>query len=178
MLSGLNAGGLLGDFHPPSTAALLSGRSRRPAVSTAREAAPALTSAAVRVSPLNARPVSLALSWHRSAEQKSENSTCDVFPAPRAEDRILEFSMGPVFFTAFGVDTDFHRDSSTDVVFTTVIQGGNAAQTGFRPRSAAGANTPITREGAENNEPPDSVTTTTPQGTDRSARRIARHAPI
>ena len=59
--SGLDAGGLQDDFDPPSAAALISGPGLRPVVSTAHEAPPALTSAAARVSPLDARPDLLSL---------------------------------------------------------------------------------------------------------------------
>ena len=37
--------------------------------------------------------------------------------------------MDPVFLAAFRADTDFNRDSSIDTVFSTDVQGGNAAQT-------------------------------------------------
>ena len=45
--------------------------------------------------------------------------------------------MDPVALAAFRVDTDFNRDSSTDTVFSTAVQGGNAAQTAFGPRTVA-----------------------------------------
>ena len=124
-------------FASPSAGALRPGRGFRHAVYTAREAAPALGSTAICVSPLDARPVSLALSRSRAAEQESENSACDFFPAPPSEDGTIRFSMDPVVLAAFGFDIDFHRDSSTDAVFITAVQGGNAAETFFRTRSAA-----------------------------------------
>ena len=89
--------------------------------------------------------------------------------------------MDPVFLAAFGVDTDFHRDSSTDTVFSTAVQGENAAQTAFRPRTAATTYTPEHVEGAKIGEPPASLTLTRPERTDNtqtSARRIAHHAAI
>ena len=75
------------------------------------------------------------------------------------------------------MDNAFHRDFSTNAVFATVVNGENAAQTAFRTRSAAGADTLANREGVDSSPP------TIPQATDpirqltvRSARRIARHA--
>ena len=65
---GLDEGGLLDDFASPSAGELSQGRGLRPTVSTAREAAPGLGSTATRVSPLDARPVSLAISRSRAAE--------------------------------------------------------------------------------------------------------------
>ena len=58
--------------------------------------------------------------------------------------------MAPVFLPASGVDTAFHRDSGTNAVLTTAVNGRNAAQTSFRPRSAAGADIPAVIEGEEN----------------------------
>jgi len=57
------------------------------------------------------------------------------------------FSMDPVR-AAFGLDIDFHKDCSTNAVFTTAVQGENAAQTFFRRRSAAGADTLAFSDGA------------------------------
>ena len=62
VFSGLDAGGLLDGFDPPSVAALDSDRGLRSAASAANG-----TSAPAFVSPLDARPVSLALSQPRSA---------------------------------------------------------------------------------------------------------------
>ena len=90
--------------------------------------------------------------------------------------------MDPVFPPAFRVDTDFHMDSSTDTVFSTAVQGGNAAQTASRPRTVANTYTLQHNEGAKIGEPPASLTSTRPESTDytrqptaRSARRIARN---
>ena len=52
--------------------------------------------------------------------------------APRSVDGVFDSSMEPVFLASFRVDTEFHRDSSTDT-----FQGGNAAQTACRPRMVA-----------------------------------------
>lgn len=83
------------------------------------------------------------------------------------------------------MDTDFRTDSSTDAVFTKAVQGVKAAQTAFRPRSIAGANTLVIIEGAVIGQPHDSSPAATPQATDttrqltaRSARRIVHHAAI
>ena len=84
-----------------------------------------MSSAAAHVSHLRALPVSRAPSQPRAAVSESENSACDFFPAPRSVDGILYFSMDPVFLAAFGVDSDYHRDSSTDTGFSTDVQGGN-----------------------------------------------------
>ena len=112
--SGLDSGGLLDDFDPPSAATSTSCQRLRPAASTAFEAAPTLSSAAARASPLRAPPVSFAPSQSRAAVPESDNSACDLFPAPLLEDGILNISIDPVFLAVFRVDNDFHRDSSTD----------------------------------------------------------------
>ena len=89
IFSGWNAGGLLDDVDPPSAAASTSGQSLRSAAYTAIEAAPALPSAAARVSPLRAPPVSFSPFQPRAPVLESENSACDFFPAPRLVDGIL-----------------------------------------------------------------------------------------
>ena len=53
-------------------------------------------------------------------------------------------------------------DSSTNVVFTTAIDWGNAAQTAFGTRPAAGAESLAISEGAEIGERPISSPPTTP----------------
>ena len=47
--------------------------------------------------------------------------------------------MDPVFLAVFLVDTDFNRDSSTDTVFSSAVQGGNAVQAAFTQRTVATA---------------------------------------
>ena len=74
--------------------------------------------------------------------------------------------MGSVFLAAVGVDDAFHRDFSTNTVFTTAVSGGKAAQTTFRTRSAAGADTLVSSEGGGIGEPADSSPPTPPQATD------------
>ena len=96
-------------------------------------------------------------------------------------------SVSTLFFCCFSyrLDTDFNRDSSTDTVFSSAVQGGNATQTAFRPRTVASAFTLQYYEGAKIGEPQASFTPTRPESTDytrqptaRSARRIAHHATI
>ena len=111
---------------PPSAAASASGQRLRPAAFTAPVPTPALASVAVRPSPLGAPPVSRALSQPRAAGTESENSACEFSLSPRRMDGILDFSMDSVFLAAFRVGTDFHRNSSTDTVFSVPV--GNAAQ--------------------------------------------------
>ena len=82
--------------------------------------------------------VSRAPSQPRAAVTESENSAHVFFSAPHSVDGILDFSMDSVFFAASRVDTDFSKGSSTD----TAVQGGNAAQMAFRPRTVATAFTP------------------------------------
>ena len=60
----------------------------RPAYSTALEATPSSPSAATRVNPLRAPPVSFAPCHPRAAVPESENSAYDLFPAPRSLDGI------------------------------------------------------------------------------------------
>ena len=60
----------------------------RPVYSTALEATPSLPSAAAHVSPLRDPPVSRAPCQPRAAVPASENSACDLFPAPRSVDGI------------------------------------------------------------------------------------------
>ena len=140
----------------------------------------------MRAGPLRAPPVPHTPSQPRAAVTRSENSACcDIFPAPRSVDGILNFSMDPVCLAAFRVDPDFNKDSSTDTVFSTAVQGGNAAQMAFRPRAVATTFTLQHNEGAKIGEPPASLTLTRPKSTDntrqptaRSARRIVRHAAI
>ena len=81
------------------------------------------------------------------------------------------------------MDDAFHRDLSIDDFVTTAGSRGIAAQTAFRTRSAAGADTLAFGEGAEIGEPPGSSPPATTQATDHirqltasSARCIARHA--
>ena len=101
-----------------------------------------------------------------------------IFLAPRSVDGILDFSTDPVFLAAFRVDTDFRRDSSADIVFSTAVQGGNAALTVFRPRTIATTYTLQHIESAKIGEPPASLTPTRPENIDntsptaRSARRM------
>ena len=58
------------------------------------------------------------------------------------------------FLHAFRVDTDFSRDFSTDTVFSTAVQGGNAAQTAFRPLTVATTYTLQHNEGVKIGELP------------------------
>ena len=116
---------------------------------------------------------------------ESENSVCDLFLAPRSVDGILDFSMDPVLLAAFRLDTDFNRDSSTDPVFSTAVQGGNATQTAFRPRAVATTYKLHHNEGARIGGLPASLlqsrpesTYNTRQPTARIARRIVCHAAI
>ena len=108
---------------PPSAAVSTSGQRLRPAASTVLEPTPMLSSAAARDNPLRAPPVSRAPSQPRAAVTESENSARDFFPAPRSVDGILDFSMDPFFLAAFGLYTDFHRDSSTDTFFLLLFRG-------------------------------------------------------
>ena len=165
--------GLLYDLAPHSTTTAPHGTT------------PALAPRAVRASPLCAPPVARTPSQPRAAVTESKNSACGFFLAPRPVDGILYFSMKPVFLAAFRVDTDFNRDSSTDTVFSTAIQGGKAAQTAFRRRTVATTYTLQHNEGPKIGEPPARLTPTRPentyststrQHTARSARCIARHA--
>ena len=57
VFSWLDAGGLPVGMQPTSATAVISGRGLRPAGSRVHEAAPTLTSAAARTSPLGVRPV-------------------------------------------------------------------------------------------------------------------------
>ena len=86
VFSGLDAGGLLDDFDPPSVAALTPRRGFRPAISAAHDA---LTSAAASVSPLDSRPASFALSQPRALVPESGTPTCVFSPVPRSQDGIL-----------------------------------------------------------------------------------------
>ena len=54
-----------------------------------------------------------------------------IFAAPHSADEILDFIVDPVFLSTFCVDIDFNRDSGTETVFSSAVQGGNAAQTGL-----------------------------------------------
>ena len=108
-----------------------------------------------------------------------------IFAAPHSADEILDFIVDPVFLSTFCVDIDFNRDSGTETVFSSAVQGGNAAQTGFRPRTIDTTYTLRKNEGTKIGEPPASLTPTRPESTGytrqptaRSARRIARHAAI
>ena len=95
---------------------------------------------AFRASPLRVPHVPRTPFQPRAAVTESENSACVFFPTPRSVDGILGFSMDPVSLAAFRVDTDFNRDSSTGIVFSTAVQGGNAAQTAFTHQHNEGAN--------------------------------------
>ena len=108
------------------------------------------------------------------------------FPRP-VQTMEYSISVSTLFFCCFSyrLDTDFNRDSSTDTVFSSAVQGGNATQTAFRPRTVASAFTLQYYEGAKIGEPQASFTPTRPESTDytrqptaRSARRIAHHATI
>ena len=123
---GPGAGGLLDALAPHSTA------------TAPHRITPALAPPAVRASPLRAPPVPRTPSQPRAAVTESENSAHVFFSAPHSVDGILDFSMDSVFFAASRVDTDFSKGSSTD----TAVQGGNAAQMAFRPRTVATAFTP------------------------------------
>ena len=146
---------------------------------------PPLAPRDVRASPLRAPPVPRTPSQPRAAVTESENSVCDLFLAPRSVDGILDFSMDPVLLAAFRLDTDFNRDSSTDPVFSTAVQGGNATQTAFRPRAVATTYKLHHNEGARIGGLPASLlqsrpesTYNTRQPTARIARRIVCHAAI
>ena len=59
---------------------------------------------------------------------ESKNAAREFYPAPGSEDGILKFNIDPVFLDSFAVDNAFHRESGINAVFTTVVNGGNAAQ--------------------------------------------------
>ena len=84
--SGLDAGDLPDDVDPLRSS--INVWPLRPAYSAALEATPSLPSATARVSPLRAPPVSLAPCQPRAAVPESENSTYDLFPAPRSVDGV------------------------------------------------------------------------------------------
>ena len=139
---------------------------------------PALAPRAVRASPLCAPPVARTPSQPRAAVTESKNSACGFFLAPRPVDGILYFSMKPVFLAAFRVDTDFNRDSSTDTVFSTAIQGGKAAQTAFRRRTVATTYTLQHNEGAKFGEPPASLSPMSPENTDNTSTVSLLHVVL
>ena len=86
--------------------------------------------------------------------------------------------MDPVFPPAFRVDTDFHMDSSTDTVFSTAVQGGNAAQTASRPRTVANTYTLQHNEGAKIGEPPASFTPISLDNTDNTSTASLLHVVL
>ena len=142
-----------------------------------------MTSVSVRTSSLGARPAALLPSRSRTAVPESEIAARDFFSRAllRRWNTIIQY--GLCFSCCFWCGNRFRYGFSTKFAFTTAVTGGNATQTAFTTRSAAGADILAFSEGAEIGESPDSFPPTTVQATYHTrqrtahrARRIARHA--
>ena len=100
----------------------------------------------------------------------------------------MEYSISvwTLFFLLLSVSTpDFNRDSSTETVFSTAVEGVYAAQTVFAPCTVADALTPQQNEVGKIGDPCAGITPSRPESADhrrqataRSTRRIARHAAL